>query len=730
MGVLNKLTYANLRQNRRRSIVTMIGVALSTALIFTVIAIPVSYFFSMKNYQAEFYGDYHEVFENIPGDKLDIVENANGVASYYYSEPVTDFGIEYSYLENSSQPYPSSLYTRIDHIDEANRTSDKHFSVYVKYSNPKRNIRFGKDIMYAFEDAGLAAEINNRKNSYYLQLDGDVDYNTTTVVTCLGAFIVGVLAIASIFTIRNSFNISTTERTREFGMLSSVGATPRQIRRTVFLEAMVIAGAAVPVGIALGIFATTILLVLSNTLLGLDTFAMRLAVPWWLIVLDAAIGIIIVWLSSASAAIRAGRLSPIEAIRSSRDIKVNARKLKTSRLVKSYFGAGGVIASKNLKRSRAKYRTTVISIVVSVAVFIGMSSFAIDGNRFIDSMFSDFGADYIIVGGNEKQYQEIVDKFALDDYVISQDVSALGGQGVTLLSANYFEKYARSLGITGDYDRAVILNDYASIKHANGAVSVGRITDNQVGDTVKIGMADSSDGENVSTIEFVISAVTDKKAMGTAEIEHPQYYISSNYYARDQLALADGFTQLFANPGDKGDGITAYLLASYDNYDVAEDIDDYSHPMGMDIRAQIQQVRNIMLLAEIFLYGFIVVVALIGVTNIFNTISTNILLRAKEFAMLKSIGMTDGEFNRMIWLESILYTLRALVIGIPIGIVISYGVHVLLTNGGINLAYVVPVIPIIIAVLAVALLISAIMHFSVRQISKQNIIETIRKDTI
>lgn len=729
MGVLNKLTYASLHQNRRRTIVTMIGVALSAALIFTVIAIPVSYFFSLKNYQAEFYGDYHEVFENVPGDKLGIVENANGVASYYYSEPVTDFGIEYSYLENSSQPYPSSLYTRIDHIDEADRISDKRFSVYVKYSNPKRNIRFGKDIMYAFEDADLAGNINNRKNSYYLQLDGDIDYNTTTVVTCLGAFIVGVLAIASIFTIRNSFNISTTERTREFGMLSSVGATPRQIRRTVFLEAVVIAAVAVPVGIALGILATSILLVLSNALLGLDTFAMRLAVPWWLVVADAAIGVIIVWLSSASAAIRAGRLSPIEAIRSSRDVKINARKLKTSRIIKSYFGAGGVIASKNLKRSRAKYRTTVISIVVSVAVFIGMSSFAIDGNRFIDSMFSDFGADYIIFGADEKQYQEIVDKFSLDDYVIAQDVSALGGYGVTLLSPNYFEKYARSVGITGDFDHAVILNDYASVKHSNGSVSVGRLTDNKAGDTIKIGMMDSSDSEKVSTLEFTISAVTDKKAMGTAEIEHPQFYLSSNYYNRSKLKLAEGYAHLYVNPGDKNDDITAYLLTTYDDTKAAED-ENYRHPMGMDIKAQIQQTRNIMLLAEIFLYGFIIVVALIGVTNIFNTISTNILLRAKEFAMLKSIGMTDSEFNRMVWLESILYTLRALVIGIPIGIVISYGVHVLLTNGGINLSYAVPIQPIIIAVLAVALLISAIMHFSVRQISKQNIIETIRKDTI
>ncbi len=151
---------------------------------------------------------------------------------------------------------------------------------------------------------------------------------------------------------------------------------------------------------------------------------------------------------------------------------------------------------------------------------------------------------------------------------------------------------------------------------------------------------------------------------------------------------------------------------------------------GLDVGSVREMTNNFILLAAIFMYGFIAVVALIGVTNIFNTIYTNVQLRAKEFAMLKIVGMTDQEFHRMIWLESILYTLRALLIGLPLGILISYGVHTLLVNGGVTLPYELPLIPIIISVLVVALLISVIMHYSVNQVSRQNIIETIRKDTI
>ena len=151
---------------------------------------------------------------------------------------------------------------------------------------------------------------------------------------------------------------------------------------------------------------------------------------------------------------------------------------------------------------------------------------------------------------------------------------------------------------------------------------------------------------------------------------------------------------------------------------------------GFSLKESMAEMNNIILLLAIFMYGFIAVVALIGVTNIFNTITTNVQLRAKEFAMLKSVGMTDDEFNRMIRLESVLYTLRALLIGLPVGIVISYGVHMLLANGGMNLAYELPLIPILISIAVVTLLITVIMRYSVRQVSRQNIIETIRQDTV
>ena len=184
-------------------------------------------------------------------------------------------------------------------------------------------------------------------------------------------------------------------------------------------------------------------------------------------------------------------------------------------------------------------------------------------------------------------------------------------------------------------------------------------------------------------------------------------------------------SKLFANPGDHAADITSYIGVLNEKKSENE-----AHISSFDLREGEKETQNIILLLAIFMYGFIAVVALIGVTNIFNTITTNVQLRAKEFAMLKSVGMTDDEFRRMIRLESVLYTLRALLIGLPIGIFISYGVHYMLGAGGIGLSYELPIIPILISIAVVTILIMVIMRYSVRQVSRQNIIETIRQDTV
>lgn len=727
MRALNRLTIANLRKNRKRTIVTVFGVALSVALVFAVITIGTSFWNTMRDFAIAQFGDFHESFEKIPGDKVSIIENAYGIESIYYAKDVQLNG-EYSYLEGSSSPLPSETYTRIDSLDEAARNADQKYIVFVRYTKPNRHERYGKDIGYALEDADISVEAR-RVNSQLLLFDGDIDYNTATIFTCFAALVLGIIIIASIFTIRNSFNISTTERTREFGMLGSVGATPRQIRHSVLLEAIIIGAISIPAGVILGFAASLALIFITNSLLGITQNELKIFIPFWAVVLDVVSGFVIVLLSSASAAIRAGRLSPIEAIRSNQDIKAKNKHIKTNRLIQNYFGIGGVIADKNLKRSRKKYRTTVISIVVSVAVFVGMSSFVIDGQRIIDMAYPDFGADYIVNGGSLEQYERIAKQFNLDDYVIRRDLRAKNGIVASVLTNEYFEKYARSVGVKDDFEHAVIFNNYVSKSHSNGSHSISQfMTDYGANSKYTLKMTTEADEEKSE--ELIITQVTNQNPMGVSINSAPSFYISDHYYNLNNLVFAeDYYTTMFANPGNRAKEITQFISDMNNEANPEHDMEK-GVVYGFDLKAEREQINNIMLLAAIFMYGFIIVVALIGVTNIFNTITTNTQLRAKEFAMLKSVGMTDDEFNRMIQFESILYSFRALLLGLPIGIAISYGIHFLLSESNIDLPYQLPLIPIIIAIAVVAILISLIMRFSVRQIAKQNIIETIRQDTV
>ena len=217
-----------------------------------------------------------------------------------------------------------------------------------------------------------------------------------------------------------------------------------------------------------------------------------------------------------------------------------------------------------------------------------------------------------------------------------------------------------------------------------------------------------------------IACITDKKPLGLkTQVESmlivydevfDTYFKGSSYdYSLDLYFRS-------SDPNKLQDDIDK-LLTGYDDYYMT------------NVYEEAQMMRDMYTLIGIFLYGFIIVISLIGVTNIFNTITTNMELRKQEFAMLKSVGMTSKEFNRMIRLESVFMGTKSLLIGIPIGVALSYVIYYYFTMD-MGMKYIIPVVPVVIAVAAVFLLITCIMKYSISKINKQNIIETIRNENI
>lgn len=719
MSVLSKLTFENLKQNKRRTIFTIIGVALASALMLAVAGMVTSLHQTMINEVKDNIGDYHEIYENVPEEALKYIENNANVKSF-------DYEGELSFKEDAVaefyENFPHSVY-RKESISLNNDKIDKS-RIFVHYKNAKEHEETRKQILEIINNE-TGVEVNYRTNTNLIQLEGGFSESTMRVLSIVAAIVIFIIIATSVFAIRNSFSISAMERMRQFGMLSSVGATKRQIRKSVMLEGTMVWIIAMPIGILLG-FAATAILVMTVTLLIGESLSteMVFSIPLWVFLVIILLSYITVVLSTLAPAIRAARISPVEAIRGNREIKIKPKKIRTSKLVRKLFGVGGVIADKNLKRAKRKYRTTVVSIVLSVATFIGLSTFMNQAFGGVELFYQHVEYDLAVSTENPEIFKEISDKFKIKQmsyYTNTRNEAMSGAVEILVTNEDYFKEFAKDLGVKDNFDEIAILQDYVFVNEGNKRV-LKHSTDIKAGDFVDIKLTDSNRTEKVK-----IAAVAKKDPLGLELIEMPVLMVTENYAKNHSLELMPGNSDrpnynMFADTDEPAE-IIKYIEEK------AKDDERYASVFTENVSQSLKMMNNMYLLVAIFLYGFIAVITLIGMTNVFNTISANMALRSSEFASLKSIGMTTREFNRMIRLESLMYSLKALIIGVPLGLGLSWLFYKAMSSE-FDLGYIFPIDSIIIAVLAVALLIFIVMKYSVSLVSKQNIIETIRSDTV
>lgn len=686
-------------------------------------------------------------------------------------------GILDEYYTRCLEPPESGAYFPLFTTAESDDIS-KDGWLYVKYTDEgEKNY-----IQTTSQLSGLSEEhLSEYLNGGYELEPGETKYNYFSVNTTLlsykgyalsdnslqmfftlAAIIIAIVIVASVFVIRNSFAISITEKTRLYGMLASVGATSRQIRHNVLFEGFVLALIGIPLGILLGVGVVAILIELLNILLTdmLNGTSFVYSVPVFAIVLAAALSLLTILFSTLGSAFRASRIAPVDAVRGNNDIKIKKKQkaYKCPKFIKKLFGMGGEIAYKNLKRSKKKYRTTVISIVVSVAVFIAVSSFIqyateysskyyheIDYNLSVDRMglYSDFDemvSDYEnlseldgvkncrlegVLGGYIKRTDELKDVLTDDASIYNFTSAESDFYYLELLAFDdvTYKQKLKELGL--DYnevkDKGILINNFEYLD------------------------------ENEHLQKGELFKADKVKSLNVRESNDPAY---EEYYKSADIEIAKVYNTTpealkYFRPSESD----VYLLVSLDtlknNYDIdylsegiyinAENANELEETISNLDGGQEFSVYNVektanmynamTLVISIFAYGFIIVISLIGVTNIFNTITTNMRLRSKEFAMLKSVGMTKREFNRMIRLESLFYGVKSLIIGIPLGLLAGMGIFMAFS---MNLAtdFVVPYTAIAISIVFVFAVVWLIMRFSISKVQKQNIIETIRNDNI
>lgn len=596
----------------------------------------------------------------------------------------------------------------------------------------------------------------------------------------LAVIIILIIMISSVFVIRNSFAISITEKTKLYGMLASIGATSKQIRHNVLFEGFVLGIIGIPSGLLLGTGVIALLVVILNAVLGdmLNGIEFVYAVPWWVAVVSAGLSAIIILLSTLSSAFRASRIAPITAIRSNEDIKINKKRRKSYKVpafIKKLFGIGGEIAYKNLKRSKKRYRTTVISIIVTVAMFISISTFIEYGmkisseyikelpytmiintqsaasceeiDKIFDKIYPELQADKEIRSYTKAFLSSDAEIDGLEKYytAAAKENSELMQDFVSVFAINdeEYKDFVKRLGYDYDEvkDKALITNslsyyDSNNIIHKEKCYDMPKntvvdfypngqlkYTEEEIQEYKKLDPDfESYSPEEYYSVELEIYGTIDK------EIENcvPSYILNSEC-GNTLIVSEDTFRSLF-----RKDNIYMNIFINSDNANKTEenirnlDIENISF---FNLKRNAEQSRSVVMIIAIFAYGFIIVISLIGITNVFNTINTSMRLRSKEFAMLKSIGMTKKEFNRMIRLESLFYGVKSLLFGIPLGLLGGYAIF-RATGNAIMLDYSFPTMAVLISIVFVFCVVWIIMRASISKVNKQNIIETIRNDNI
>ena len=681
-----------------------------------------------------------------------------------------------SYLiEDDNAPYYTAItYGKANNVDNVN--------IYVRYkhvNNAKKELcktitSNEEDTKKCLANKEVSTTITYKYNNNLLEWEGNLkDSKARQMLILLIAVIISIIVLTSIFVIRNSFIISTTERYKEIGMLKSIGATPKQIRYSVLMEGLLESVIAIPIGLVIGVLSVYLLcnftnyIIVTNHLFDLTKNFFIFKINIMTIILAFIISLGTVILSTLLPAKRASKLPPIAAIREYKIYKIKKHELKVSKLTSKLFGIGGVIASKNLKRYRKNYRTTIISLVISIIIFLSFTSFmgyfigtgmskaekeahydaTIHLSQMYQSEMNEDGSVSINMpnGFEYNTYKEIINM----NLKGIKDSMLLGHADIKIANKDYSDDYIKYLEKTPYYDLygrseiadalfivpdqtfkkltsnvdisndevGVLLDDYLTV---DGETKfTGRMTNLKVGDEIKISLGCDSD---VCEEKFTV------KVLGLID-------------TKDTLA---GKRNGFFIKDDSYPNLEKYMYSAsiYLNYTDINSLKDYINKVNHsneyasftinDLKAEKEREQATKMLVNIFCYTFIIIITLIGVTNIFNVITTNMTLRRREFAMLKAIGMTDKEFKKMIRLESLLYGLKALVIGITLGLGLSYLMFKLaleITNDT-ELVYHLPTMEIIISIIGTFFIIYTTMRYSLNKINKQNIMDTIRNDNI
>ncbi|MFJ8090122.1 ABC transporter permease [Lysinibacillus sp. NPDC095746] len=419
--------------------------------------------------------------------------------------------------------------------------------------------------------------------------------------------VVSIVVVATIIVIYNAFQISVVERMKQFGLLRSIGATRKQIRQIVMKEAAVLAIIAIPIGIICSLLALGILQTIFLILLEDSSNVPLFNIDWQILLISSILTLIAVLVSSYYPAFFAGRISPLLAISSRLSINKGKIKNQNNKVLRKPFSFPLSMALKNVKRNKNRYTVTVLSIIISSVLFITFSS-------LMDIAFSSRLV-------NEPYESDLTINLHDENNVSSENLE--------------------------------VLEQIKLIKN------VSKVSEQDL--SFEIELKDTN--QSLATVEDIQNTIGKNHSI----------VVINNFEAK-----------------------------------------------------KIQ--KESVLIIKVLVYAFIVVISLIGSLNILNTITISIMVRRKELAALKSIGMSQKDLKKMITYEALIYGFSGSLQGIFFGCILSYIITYNATSGFLKAEWSIPYIACFITFVAALVISYLSVLLPLRRIRQDNIINTIREE--
>jgi len=714
VNILQKLTIRHLKRNRSRTVITVVGIVLSVAMVTAVSGMVASFQDMLYQDSVLKEGLWHVRYKNV--DPV--------AAGQLVQEPVFS---EWEWVETEEGAVLSLQFARLHR-----GVFDESEAVCLRYGVAAEDVSYHNNLLIA---KGILP------GPYYNALYG------------FAGILLVLVALGSVLVISNAFAISSDQRSLQFGLLKSAGATRSQIQGMVLFEGAALAALAIPLGILTGFFAEWVALSVANSIFA-QTAAINFVASFRVVVSPAALGVtvpaalITIFFAAWGPAVRAARVSAVEAIRQTKSVKLSPRRVRVSPLTARLFGFEGLLAAKTMKRNRGKYRTTMLALVVSIVLFIGVSSFGQILLQATGMVYEDMGSNVLLtmMGDTASRHDALL-----------EEITGWGGARVypsrelratTQLPGDYMTQTFRETFAQGE--RPVRLYSMGDEEFARLCrqlrVDPAEYRDparpkalllNTTGTYIKQGRRMSFTPYRIPPGTWVF--VTASAQSAPVEIQGETDEIPIGVYARFyagalNLVVTDEVLLSLRGEAD-ADSLWAAVMAEdaevfsreaeeflsqnlpYDTYSVL----NYEEMAGNN--------RNFGVLVMTFVYGFIAMLSLIGVTSVITTISTGIALRGRELAMLRSVGMCQRAIAKMLNYESLLYGIKALALGIPLGLAVCGLLYKAMTSV-MDFPFLWPVDSILISVVAVLALTFATMAYARRKQRRTNLAGALRDDVL